>query len=97
MISTIHNATIVNTGRKGRKTNLEIKKPYSVVQYSKFMESMGRTDQYLRFYSFLRKTVKWLKNVVLYLLSTALFSAFFLCVRNTKYKQKVKYKSLLHN
>jgi len=74
MISTIHDATIVNTGRKGRKTDLEMKKPYSVVQYSKFME---------RFYSFLRKTVKWLKNVVLYLLSTALFSAFFfLCTEH---------------
>jgi hypothetical protein len=83
----IHDATIVNTGRKDRKTNLEIKKPNSVVQYNKFMESIGRTDQCLSFYSFLRKTVKWLKKVVLYLLSTALFSAFF-CVQNTKYKQK---------
>jgi len=35
MISTIHGATIVNTGRKDRKTNLEIKKPSTVVQYNK--------------------------------------------------------------
>jgi len=25
MISTIHDATIVNTGKRGRKTNMEIK------------------------------------------------------------------------
>jgi len=31
MIGTIHDATIVNTGRKDRKTNMEIKKPYAVV------------------------------------------------------------------
>ena len=31
MISTIHGATIVNTGRKDRKTNMYIKKPYAVV------------------------------------------------------------------
>jgi hypothetical protein len=36
MISTIHDATTVNTGRKDRKTNLEMKKPYAVVQYHIF-------------------------------------------------------------
>ena len=35
VISTIHEATVVNTGRKDRKTNREIKKPYAVVQYNK--------------------------------------------------------------
>jgi len=57
------------------------------------MESIGRTDQYLSFYSFLWKTVKWLNKVVLYLLSTALFSAVF-CVQNIKYKQKSKVQEL---
>jgi hypothetical protein len=28
----IHDATIVNTGRRDRKTNMEIKKPYTAVQ-----------------------------------------------------------------
>jgi hypothetical protein len=60
--STIHDATIVNKGRKDRKTNMEIKKPYAVVQYSIFMNGIDRADQYLSFYSVLRKTVKWLKN-----------------------------------
>jgi hypothetical protein len=31
MINMIHDETTVNTGRKDRKTNLEIKKPYSTV------------------------------------------------------------------
>jgi hypothetical protein len=31
MISTIHEATIVNTGQKDRITNMEIRKPYAVV------------------------------------------------------------------
>jgi hypothetical protein len=35
MIITIHDATIVNTGQKDRKSNLEIKKPSTVVQYNK--------------------------------------------------------------
>jgi len=44
-ISTILEATIVNTGRKDRKTNMEIKKPYAVVQYNKFMKVIDRADQ----------------------------------------------------
>jgi hypothetical protein len=34
MISRIHEVTNVNTGQKDRKTNMEIKKPYAVVQYN---------------------------------------------------------------
>ena len=72
---------------------MEIKKPYAVGQYSKFMKGIDRADQYPSFYSVLRKTVKWLKKVVLYLLKCALFSAFF-CVQDTKYKQKSKVQKL---
>jgi hypothetical protein len=59
MISTNHDATTVNTGRKDRKTNVEIKKPYAVVQYHIFMKDIDGADQYLSYYSLLRKTVKW--------------------------------------
>jgi len=62
MISTIHDTTIVNKGRKDRKTNMEIKKPYAVGQYNKFVKGVDRADQYLSFYSVLRKTVKWSKK-----------------------------------
>ena len=62
MISTIHDATIVNKGRKDRKTNMEIKKPYAVVQCSKFIKGVNRTDQYLPYYSFPKKTIKWSKR-----------------------------------
>jgi hypothetical protein len=67
MIGTIHDATVVSTGRKDRKTNMEIKKPYAVVQYNKLTKGVERPDQYLSYYSVLRKTAKWSKNVVLYL------------------------------
>jgi len=76
MISTIHDATTVNKGRKDRKTNMEIKKPYVVVQYNKFIKGIDRADQYLSYYSVLKKTVKWSKMVVLYLLNFVLFNPF---------------------
>ena len=93
MVSTIHEATIVNTGWKDRKTNMEIQKPYAVVQFNKFLKGADRADQYLSYYSVLRKTVKWLKKVVLYLLNCALFNTFF-CVQDTTYKQKSKVQEL---
>jgi len=94
MISTIHDATIINKGRKDRKTNMEINKPYAVVQYDKFIKGIDRADQYLTYYSVPKKTVKWSKKVVLYLLNCVLFNAFF--VYRTLNTNKVKYKNFLH-
>jgi hypothetical protein len=94
VISTIHDATIVNTGRKDRKTKIEIKKPYAIVQYNKFMKGVDRADQYLSYYSILRKSVRWSKKVVLYLINCALFNAF--CVYRTLTNKKVRYKNFLH-
>jgi len=47
MISTVHDTAIVSTGRKDRRTNIEIKKPYAVVQYNKLVKGVDRADQYL--------------------------------------------------
>jgi len=77
LIHTIHDETIVNKGRKDRKTNMEIKKPYAVGQYNKFIKGIDRADHYLSYYSVLKKTVKWSKKVILYLLKCVLFSKFF--------------------
>jgi hypothetical protein len=48
MRSTIHYATTVNKGRK----DMEIKKPYPIVQYNKFINDVDRADQYLSFSHF---------------------------------------------
>jgi len=93
MKSTIRDTTTVNKGRKDRKTNREIKKPYAVVQYNKFIKDVDRADPYLSYYSVLKKTVKWSKKVVLYLLNCVLFSAFF--VYRTLNTNKVKYKNFM--
>ena len=63
MIRTIHDATTVNRGRKERKTNIEIRKPYAIVQYNKFVKDLDRADQHLSYYSVLKKTVKIVKKM----------------------------------
>jgi hypothetical protein len=49
---------------------MEIKMPYAVDQYTEFMNGINRTDV-------LRKTVEWLKKLVLYLLKCVLSNAIF--------------------
>jgi len=95
MMSKIHDTTTVNTGKKDEKTNMEIKKPCTVFQYSKFMKGVDRANQYLSYYSVLRRTVKWSKKVVLYLLNCAVFNAFFV-YRTLNTNKKLKYKNFLH-
>jgi hypothetical protein len=79
--SIIHDTTVVNAGRKDR-TDLEIKKPYAVFQCIKFMKGIDRADQYLSYYSVLRKTVEW-PNVSAKLCT---FQSIFLYKTNTNNK-----------
>jgi len=60
MVSTIHDTSVANKEREDRKTNMEINKPYAVVQYSKFIKGIDRADQYLSCNSVLNK-LEWLK------------------------------------
>jgi hypothetical protein len=59
MRSTIHDSKHVNTGNVDRKTSEEINKPNCMVQYNKYMKGADCADQYLSYYSIVRKTVKW--------------------------------------
>jgi len=95
MISTIHDATTVNKGRKNRNTNMEIKKPYSVVRYNKFIKGIDRADQYLTYYSVLKKTVKWSKKGVTVSAALCALQHFFFLYMTLNTKE-VKYKNFLH-
>lgn len=76
MISTIHNADMIDTRRNCRKTNCKIQQPKCVFDYNQYMKGVDRADQYLRYYPIYRKTIKWSKKVALYLFNCALFNAF---------------------
>jgi len=93
MISTIHDSTTVNKRRKDRKTNMEIKKPYTVAQNNKFIKGIDRADQYLSYYSVLKKTVNWSKKGGTISAKLCALQHIF-CVQDTKYK--AEYKNLLH-
>ena len=93
MISTIHDATVVNTGRKDAKTKVEIKKPFAAVQYNKFVKGIDRAEQCLSYYSVLRKTVKWSKKGGIVSAKLCNLQCIF-CVQDTEYKQKSRVQEL---
>ena len=85
MISTIHDTTTVSKGRKDRKTNMEIKKSYAIVQYNNFIKDIDRADQYLIYYSVLKKLVKWSKKGGTLCAKLCALQRIF-CVQDAKYR-----------
>jgi hypothetical protein len=83
MVSTVFNAKVVSTNKSDRRHENErrCQEPHCIVQYHEYKKGVSRIHQYLSRYSMLRKTVKCLKKVVLYLINCAVFNVFcFLCL-----------------
>ena len=55
------------------------------------MKGIDRADQYLSYYSLLRKTVKWPKKVAFWLINCALFNSFRICQKLNP-TSKMRYK-----
>jgi hypothetical protein len=66
MISTFHTAAVVDDS--SRRTGVTKKKPKCIADYNTHMHGVDTADQYLAYYPFIRKTVKWPKKVFFYLL-----------------------------
>nr|XP_033326527.1 piggyBac transposable element-derived protein 4-like isoform X2 [Megalopta genalis] len=92
VISTIHSADLIGTGKSSKRTNEEIKKPACVVEFNKLLKSVNRADQY-SCYSILRRSKRWQKKVVLYLINCALFNAFV--VHKQSCKSDLHFKKFL--
>lgn len=93
MISNIHSAQILESRNVDWHTRTKIMKPESVIEYNKFMKGVDRADQYLSYYSILRKTRKWTKRTAMYLLNCALFNSFR--VHNLYNNTSMGYKKFL--
>ena len=66
LLTTIHDDSSVLKERHSRLVSggtEEISKPYAIDQYNKFMGGVDQQDQFLSYYGFSRRTVKWWKKV----------------------------------
>jgi hypothetical protein len=70
------------------------KKPISISEYYVYMKGVDRANQYLAYYSLLKKTVKWTKKVALWVINCALFSSFII-YKKLNPTTKLRYKEFL--
>ena len=77
ILSGLHKATNViskKTNYKGQK----VIKPQPVFFYNRYMSGVDLTDQFLQYYSFLCKCVKWLKKFFVHCLNMVILNAHIL-------------------
>ena len=77
ILSGLHKATNVikkKTNYKGQK----VTKPQPVFLYNRYMSGVDLTDQFLQYYSFLHKSVKWSKKFFVHCLNMVLLNAHIL-------------------
>lgn len=80
MISTIHSANIEEDKQKYGYRKI---KPECTADYKKYMIGVDNADQYLALYPALRKTVKWLKKLLVHFLQCTLVNTFLLFCKST--------------
>jgi hypothetical protein len=90
MISTLHTAEVVQT--TNRRTDVTKKKPKCIIDYNTHMHGVDTADQYLAYYTLIRKTVKWPKKVFFYLTQCCLFNSYVTFSKNNPNSRK----SFLH-
>ena len=86
MISTLHTAEVTET--TSRRTGVTKKKPKCVIDYNTHMHGVDTADQYLAYYPFIRKTVKWPKKVFFYLLQCCLSNSYVTFLKNNPNSRK---------
>ena len=77
ILSGLHKVTNViskKTNYKGQK----VTKPQPVFLYNRYMSVVDLTDQFLQYYSFLHKSVKWSKKFFVHCLNMVIFNAHIL-------------------
>ena len=74
MLSTLHKANMVDTGKKDRENNA-ILKPSCIVDYNHQMGGVDLVDQQLHSFQTLRKTYKWYRKLALRLLMQCMMNA----------------------
>lgn len=91
MVSTIHNSEFLEKiNRRGISKSV----PICISDYNKFMKGVDQFDQYLSYYSLLRKTLKWTKKVALWLINSGLINSFIIYKKVNK-SSNIKFKDYL--
>ena len=81
MLTTIHDDRMISKRRRTRRAEggqEYIEKPRVVEEYNRHMGGVDKSDQYLVYYSFGHRTLKWWKRIFFHLLDVAIVNAYIL-------------------
>uniref|UniRef100_A0A673MY08 PiggyBac transposable element-derived protein 4-like n=1 Tax=Sinocyclocheilus rhinocerous TaxID=307959 RepID=A0A673MY08_9TELE len=78
MVTTCHENKMeeVEVWQRGHQEKIAKQKPACIVEYNNAMNGVDKLDQNIKYYPFVRKSHKWTKKFVTYLLQISLFNAF---------------------
>ena len=77
MLTTIHEAVMVETGKTDFFGN-KVEKPEAVYYYCGQMGGVDLSDQLLNYYSFLQKSTKWSRKLLIHQLNLLILNAYIL-------------------
>ena len=77
MLSTIHEASFVEMGKVDREGN-KIEKPEAVYYYCSRMGGVDLSDQLLNYFTFLRKSTKWSRKLLIHLFNLVILNGYIL-------------------
>ena len=75
MVSAVHNDDMVSKRRRTGGQE-EIQKPKMIVEYNSYMGGVDKSDQFLSYYGFDHRSVKWWKRVAFHLLDLSIVNAY---------------------
>ena len=94
MMSTIHSAVSVEVNKRGRR-NTKVTKPLVVHDYTQKMRGVDRNDQYMSYYSGVRRTVKWTTKLAIHLFSMCITNAYILYTKYGNSNEKLDHEEFI--
>ena len=90
MLSTIHKGTMVDSGKKDHVTHEPVMKPDVVVDYTKNMRLVDKSDMQIGSIDCLRRSQKWYKKLFYHMVDISMLNAYNLYVLKTKKRKQLR-------
>ena len=78
ILSTVHEAIFIETGHVDREGRKKIENPECIYYYYGRMGGVDLSDQLVNYYSFLRKSMKWSRKLLIHLFNLVILNAYIL-------------------
>ena len=91
MLSTIHTADVIQTGKEDRSGE-NVRRLKVIHDYNQKLGGADKNDAMVGNYSCIRKTYKWTTKIFFYFLEEAVFNLFLLYSKNNGKKEFLEFK-----